>query len=354
MKPWLNTSSRSPRMRRDLGRPSQRDLEAAAGLAQRTGAEGGPGRDARSRAVSGGAIVPASSVHACQQSGGAAPVPVARPVRQLLPERGRRRRPGRASTPRSTATAAAGTAVGAGQHGRQRRRRHGGRRALRAARRPGRQAGVPRHPRRGRRDPRRRPARCGPSATARPGRRRAPRAHGGPGARPRSPRLAVVSRPLDLDPAASLFTEADGAADRASPRDGADPSRRAALAEVADVVDGRRRAGSTWPRRSRAAAPTAGSRSCSCEGGPSLNGQLVAAGLVDELCLTRRAAGSSAAARRGSRRAHDGRARSRCDSRTCSRRTASSSSATCAPDACAASAAGDPVDSVRASGRWTW
>jgi riboflavin biosynthesis pyrimidine reductase len=93
------------------------------------------------------------------------------------------------------------------------------------------------------------------------------------------PHLLIVTRSLDLDPAARVFgdpkrrvtvlTGPDAPADRFS-----------ALSEVADVV------------RLNGTAPediihyTRMARVVLCEGGPGLMGQFVAAGLVDELALT--------------------------------------------------------------------
>ncbi|PZF81080.1 hypothetical protein C1I92_22795 [Jiangella anatolica] len=103
--------------------------------------------------------------------------------------------------------------------------------------------------------------------------------HYGPSSRP----IAVVSRVLDLDPAAPLFTEA---AHRtivltcaSSPAD-----RRAALSEVADVVV----AGDTSldvPAAVRALAERGLTRIL-CEGGPHLLASIVAARALDELCYT--------------------------------------------------------------------
>ncbi len=94
------------------------------------------------------------------------------------------------------------------------------------------------------------------------------------------PRLALVTRSLDLDPASPMFTEApepplvltvaDVAADRLAALDG--------LAEVVTV--GER---SVEPAAALAALHERGHRVVLAEGGPGLNGQLVAAGLVDEL-----------------------------------------------------------------------
>src|SRR4051794_9009814 len=99
----------------------------------------------------------------------------------------------------------------------------------------------------------------------------------------RTPPIAVVSRSLDLDPQARLFTDtrvppivltcADAPADR-----------RERLAKIADVVVvgeadvDMRLAVDTLAER--------GLRHVECEGGPHLLGWLIAAGLLDELCLT--------------------------------------------------------------------
>ncbi|MCH2422921.1 MAG: pyrimidine reductase family protein [Acidimicrobiales bacterium] len=100
------------------------------------------------------------------------------------------------------------------------------------------------------------------------------------------PRLVVVSASLDLDPNASLFAD----------RESTDPppivatvttaptSRRALLEPVAEVVAcGETRVDLTGLL---AVLDNVGARTVLCEGGPDLNHQLVAAGLVDELCVT--------------------------------------------------------------------
>ena len=97
------------------------------------------------------------------------------------------------------------------------------------------------------------------------------------------PTVAVVSGSLELDWSSGLF--AAGA-----PRPvvvtaaAADATRRARAAEVADVVV-------AGDRRVDVAAALASLREWGasvvlCEGGPSLNGELAAAGAIDELCLT--------------------------------------------------------------------
>jgi riboflavin biosynthesis pyrimidine reductase len=99
----------------------------------------------------------------------------------------------------------------------------------------------------------------------------------------RTPPIAVVSRSLDLDPGSRLFTDsavppivltcADAPADR-----------RERLADVADVVV----AGEADVDMKSAidALADRGLRHVECEGGPHLLGWLIAAGLLDELCLT--------------------------------------------------------------------
>jgi riboflavin-specific deaminase-like protein len=97
------------------------------------------------------------------------------------------------------------------------------------------------------------------------------------------PRLAVVSSRLDLDPGARMFgdpglrpiilTVADAPADR-----------RAALEPVADLVEagvGQLDAGAMLD-----ALHALGTGVVVCEGGPVLNGHLLVADVVDELCLT--------------------------------------------------------------------
>ena len=103
---------------------------------------------------------------------------------------------------------------------------------------------------------------------------------------PVRPRLVVVSARLDLDPDAPLFTERLPedpppliATVRSAPAD-----RRDALADVADLIDlGGTRVDLTGLL---ATLRDIGARTVLCEGGPHLNHQLLAAGLVDELCLT--------------------------------------------------------------------
>jgi len=93
------------------------------------------------------------------------------------------------------------------------------------------------------------------------------------------PRLAIVTASLDLEPDARVFT-GDVPPTVLTSSD-ADPARRSALAGVANIVD------VNEGRRVDLRAALAHLEGVVvCEGGPSLNGQLVADDLVDELCLS--------------------------------------------------------------------
>ena len=91
-------------------------------------------------------------------------------------------------------------------------------------------------------------------------------------------RLAIVSAKLDLAPDARVFSI--GYRPIIVTTEDADTTRRAALENVADVIIAG--TGRVDPR----AALRNFSGVVVCEGGPSLNGQLIADGLVDELCLS--------------------------------------------------------------------
>ena len=101
--------------------------------------------------------------------------------------------------------------------------------------------------------------------------------------RPEQPTLVAVSAALDLDPGHRMFTEAPVRpivlTHAASPED-----RREALAAVADVI----LTGESVVDLAVGQAELAGRglTHVLCEGGPHLFGGLVAADLVDELCLT--------------------------------------------------------------------
>lgn len=103
--------------------------------------------------------------------------------------------------------------------------------------------------------------------------------------RPATAPISLVSRSLDLDLAAPLFTETPPDARsivitcEASPAD-----RRAEIAKVADVIV----AGESQVDLAQGLGELAkrGLSRVICEGGPSLLGSLTAAGLLDELSLT--------------------------------------------------------------------
>lgn len=113
-------------------------------------------------------------------------------------------------------------------------------------------------------------------------------------------RIVVVTRSLDLDVDTPFFTDTDVrpivfTAARA------DPERRRAVQEVADVVD----AGDHDVELDRVMAHLGalGVRCVVCEGGPTLNGFLVELDLIDEWCWTigpMLAGGTSARATHGS------------------------------------------------------
>jgi riboflavin biosynthesis pyrimidine reductase len=118
---------------------------------------------------------------------------------------------------------------------------------------------------------------------------RAPRAAVATGRRARGqaerPRLAVVTRRMDLDPDLALFGDPEqrplvftGSA--------ADPARRTAIEAVADVVERTDDDGGVDLAAMVGWLGEQGAQVVLTEGGPSLLGQLVARDLVDELCLT--------------------------------------------------------------------
>jgi len=106
------------------------------------------------------------------------------------------------------------------------------------------------------------------------------------GARPgdrRTPPVAVVTRSLDLDPNARLFTDTQ-VPPIVLTCASAPAERRERLAGLADVVV----AGDSDvdPTAALDALAERGLDQVICEGGPHLFGWLLAAGTVDELCLT--------------------------------------------------------------------
>lgn len=100
------------------------------------------------------------------------------------------------------------------------------------------------------------------------------------------PVFAIVSASLDLDPASPIFRDAPQRPIIMTTREASSsrPDELSALADVAEVVV----CGSTRvePARLVTALVERGLRRIHCEGGPHLFGDLIAAGAVDELCLT--------------------------------------------------------------------
>jgi riboflavin-specific deaminase-like protein len=97
------------------------------------------------------------------------------------------------------------------------------------------------------------------------------------------PRIAIVTRSLQLDWDAPLFADERSRPFILAPAS-ADPQRLERAAQVADVIA----VGQPeldLPAALRALA-TAGVRALLCEGGPTLNASLLSQGLIDELCLT--------------------------------------------------------------------
>lgn len=97
------------------------------------------------------------------------------------------------------------------------------------------------------------------------------------------PRLALVTRSLDLDPSGPMFTESPEPPLIYTVAD-APKQRRAALDPVAEVVVGEPT--SVDLSGVMADLHRRGARVVMGEGGPTLSGQLAAAGLIDELDLT--------------------------------------------------------------------
>ncbi|MFB4314627.1 pyrimidine reductase family protein [Actinomadura sp. 21ATH] len=103
--------------------------------------------------------------------------------------------------------------------------------------------------------------------------------------RPGTPAIAIVSRSLDLDFTAPIFTAAapDARTIVLTVRD-ADPDRLRAAREHAEVITVGRAGCDFAPAFARLAEM--GHRRVLCEGGPHLLAQVAAAGALDELCLT--------------------------------------------------------------------
>jgi 5-amino-6-(5-phosphoribosylamino)uracil reductase len=97
------------------------------------------------------------------------------------------------------------------------------------------------------------------------------------------PRLAVVTRSLDLDPSARLFGDPENRP-YVITHQAAPAARVAALSEVAEVLQLGDDAVDLVAAAERLRADGAGV--VTCEGGPALNGDLIAHDLVDEWALT--------------------------------------------------------------------
>ena len=100
---------------------------------------------------------------------------------------------------------------------------------------------------------------------------------------PRPVPIAVVSRSLALDWSSPLFTAAPARTILLT-CEAADPTTRRRAEALADVVVAGEEA--VEPRLAVAALAERGHRVALCEGGPRFLAQLVAADVVDELCLT--------------------------------------------------------------------
>lgn len=101
---------------------------------------------------------------------------------------------------------------------------------------------------------------------------------------PALPKVAVVSASLYLDPQLPMFTDPANRPIVVTTTD-ADADRKAELAEVADIVE----AGSARVDMADAMAllrADHGAAVVTCEGGPTLNGALLAAAVLDEVCLS--------------------------------------------------------------------
>jgi len=100
---------------------------------------------------------------------------------------------------------------------------------------------------------------------------------------PAAPAIAVVSRSLDLDWSSRFFTEAAARPIIIAPGS-ADPGKLRQASEVAEVVVSGHD-GVDLPE-ALAALRRGGASVVLCEGGPTLNAELLQNGLLDELCLT--------------------------------------------------------------------
>ena len=103
--------------------------------------------------------------------------------------------------------------------------------------------------------------------------------------RPDTPPIAVLSGRLDLDPGGPLLAGVPGGARTiVITTESAPADLRAQLARHADVIIGGEH--SVTAAAAVSALAARGYREILAEGGPHLLGQLTAAGLIDELCVT--------------------------------------------------------------------
>ena len=102
--------------------------------------------------------------------------------------------------------------------------------------------------------------------------------------RPARPLIVVITASLSLDPALPLFVDADGYRPLIITVETAPAERRAALTRVADVVTAGEDQVDLHLALDEIAARGLGA--VLSEGGPSLNGQLIAGDLIDEWNLT--------------------------------------------------------------------
>lgn len=97
--------------------------------------------------------------------------------------------------------------------------------------------------------------------------------------------IVVVSSSLDLDPSSRLFATSEAAPIVVTTRDAPHQARQDLRAAGAVIVTAG--AGSVdLPRSLRMLRDDLGLEHLLCEGGPTLNGQLIGHGLVDEVCAT--------------------------------------------------------------------
>ena len=99
-----------------------------------------------------------------------------------------------------------------------------------------------------------------------------------------APRLAIVSSSLDFDYRSELFQADDGPVPIVVTTADAPVLRLATVRELVDVIEAG--VGTVDLGAAVAALAERGLMRILCEGGPTLLGQLVDAGLVDELCVT--------------------------------------------------------------------